>query len=255
MRKLLLKICYDGTHYCGWQVQPNGVSVQQKLCESLEDLLGKKVDVTGCSRTDSGVHANEFYCHFITENESIDCRGFVGALNIRLPEDISVIDCTVVADDFHARYNAVEKQYIYKFYCSDVRNPFLDRYALRLQKEPDIERIELFCKNVIGTHDFTAFSASGRSAQTTVRTISGCSFYKEGDLYIFEVTGNGFLYNMVRILVGTALWVSDGKLSPQDFKTIIDSKNRALAGKTAPPHGLYLNKVIFKEDEVNFGRL
>ncbi len=255
MRKLLLKICYDGTNYCGWQVQPNGISVQQKMCEALENLLGEKVGVTGCSRTDSGVHANEFYCHFSTDNESIDCRGFIGALNIRLPDDIAVLDCCVVDDDFHARYKALGKQYVYKIYQADFRNPFLDKYALRVPKELNIERINAFCTNVIGTHDFEAFSASGKSVSATVRTITDCSFYKDADCYVFSVTGDGFLYNMVRILVGTALWVSEGKLEPDDFKNIIESKNRALAGKTAPPHGLYLNKVFYKKEEVDFGRL
>ncbi len=253
MRKLLLKICYDGTNYCGWQVQPNGISVQQKMCEALFELLGTKTDVTGCSRTDSGVHANEFYCHFTTENTSIDEKGFVGALNVRLPQDITVLSCETVKDDFHARYNALAKQYIYKFYCADFRDPFLDKYALRLSKEPDSVLIERFCKNVIGTYDFEAFSASGKSVTSTVRTIYDCSFKKKGDCYEFSITGNGFLYNMVRILVGTALCVSEGKINPDDFKTIIEAKNRALAGKTAPAHGLYLNKVFYREDELNNG--
>ena len=125
MRKLLLKICYDGTNYCGWQVQPNGISVQQKICEALFDLLHEKTDVTGCSRTDSGVHANEFCCHIVVNNETIDEKGFVGALNVRLPDDIAVTDCCAVSDDFHARYNAIGKEYVYKLYQSEVKNPFL----------------------------------------------------------------------------------------------------------------------------------
>ena len=129
----------------------------------------------------------------------------------------------------------------------------MDKYALRLSKEPNLEAVAAFCKNIIGTHDFEAFSSSGKSVTSTIRTIYDCSFKKVNNCYEFSVTGNGFLYNMVRILVGTALYVSDGKLSPHDFKTIIDSKNRALAGKTAPAHGLYLNKVFYKEEELNNG--
>ena len=253
MRKLLLKISYDGTNYCGWQVQPNGISVQQKICEALMDLLGKKTDVTGCSRTDSGVHANEFFCHFTTENNSIDCRGFVGALNVRLPDDISVMYCYEVSDDFHARYNAVGKTYIYKLHYSATKAPFKDKYSLRVSKRLDVEKIKSFCNNVIGTHDFEAFSASGKSVDSTIRTIYNCDFTANGDDYIFSVSGNGFLYNMVRILVGTALAVSDGRINPNDFNSIIESKNRSAAGKTVPPHGLYLNKVFYGRDEESFG--
>lgn len=253
MRKLLLKISYDGTNYCGWQVQPNGISVQQKICEALFDLLGEKTDVTGCSRTDSGVHANEFCCHINVNNETIDNKGFIGALNVRLPDDIAVIDCCEVSDDFHARYNAIGKEYVYRLYHSDVKNPFLDKYALRVSRKLDLDRINAFCKNVVGTHDFEAFSASGKSVKTTVRTITNCEMTVNNGVYEFRVSGDGFLYNMVRILVGTALSVSDGRIRPDDFFAIIDSKNRALAGKTVPPHGLFLNKVFYKEGEVNFG--
>ncbi len=249
MRKLLLRICYDGTNYCGWQVQPNGISVQSVICDALFDLLGAKTDVTGCSRTDSGVHANEFCCHFTTDNQKIDCKGFVGALNTRLPNDISVLQCCEVDDDFHARYSTKAKRYIYKIYCSDVRNPFLDKYALRVYKPLNIDKINNFCKDVVGTHDFLPFSASGRSASTTIRTIFDCSVKYENGLYIFSVTGDGFLYNMVRILVGTILSVSDGKIPADGFNKIIASGDRATAGQTAPPQGLYLDKVFYKQGE------
>ncbi len=254
MRRLLLKICYDGTNYCGWQVQPNGISIQQILCEALFDLLKTKTDVTGCSRTDSGVHANEFCCHFDTDNETISEKGFVGALNVRLPSDISVKECISVDNDFHARYDAKAKQYVYKLYCSDVKNPFLDKYALRIYKPLQIDAVNKFCKKVIGTHDFYAFSASGRSASTTVRTIYDCKIECCDGIYTFSVTGDGFLYNMVRILVGTALFVSEGKILPEDFDTIISSKDRSLAGPTVMPHGLYLNKVFYEQGDIKVGK-
>ncbi len=255
MRKLLLKICYDGTEYCGWQVQPNGVTVQQKICEALFDLLSVKTDVTGCSRTDSGVHANEFYCHFVTENETITNKGFIGALNVRLPQDISVLDCFDVDDGFHARYDAVGKQYHYKFYLSDVRNPFLDNYALRIHCPLNIEAITEFCNKIVGTHDFAAFCATGRDYESTVRTITECKIECCDNIYTLSVTGDGFLYNMVRIIAGTALAVSDGKISPESINTILEEKNRALAGATLPPHGLYLNKVFYKEGALTVGRV
>ena len=245
MRKLLLKICYDGTHYCGWQVQPNGVTVQQKICEALFDLLKVKTDVTGCSRTDSGVHANEFYCHFVTDNESITNKGFVGALNVRLPEDISVVECFDVCDDFHARYDALGKQYHYKFYLSDVRNPFLDGYALRIYNPLCMERVEEFCEKIVGKHDFAAFSASGREYESTVRTITECKLTRSDNIYTLSVTGDGFLYNMVRIIAGTLIQVGNGQYPPERVKDILEACNREAAGPTAPAHGLTLMGIEF----------
>ncbi len=247
MRKLLLKICYDGTSFCGWQIQPNGITVQQVLCDALSDLLSAKTDVTGCSRTDSGVHANEFYCHFTTENDTIDNKGFIGALNARLPKTVSVLDCFEVPLDFHARYSAKEKQYIYKFYLSDVRNPFLDKYALRVYNRLSLEKISQFCKILEGTHDFAAFSSTGREYDSTVRTISECKIDFSDGIYTLSVKGDGFLYNMVRIIVGTALFVSEGKISLDTIKDVFDSKDRRSLGPTAPPHALFLNKVFYDE--------
>ena len=245
MRKLLLKICYDGSDFCGWQVQPNGITVQETICTALSDLLSENVGVTGCSRTDSGVHANEFYCHFTTENAKIDEKGFVGGLNVRLPDSVSVLECMTVSDDFHARYSAKAKQYIYKMYLSNVRSPSFDRYALRISNPLDIKAVTEFCSYLIGTHDFKAFSASGRNYDTTVRTITDCSIEFKDGIYIFSITGDGFLYNMVRIIVGTALFVYDGKIKPQDIPEIMSKGDRSFAGPTAPPHGLYLNKVFY----------
>lgn len=247
MRRLLLKICYDGTDFCGWQVQPNGITVQECLCAALADLLGEKIGVTGCSRTDSGVHANEFFCHFDTNNEKISPSGFVGGLNVRLPETISVLNCFEVPSDFHARYDALGKEYIYRMYHSRVRNPFYDKFALQIPYAPDVEKISAFCEKLIGTHDFAAFSATGREYDTTVRTITDCSFKIENGIYIFSVSGDGFLYNMVRIIVGTALYVSEGKVLPEDVDTMFEKGERSLAGPTAPAKGLTLNKVFYKE--------
>lgn len=253
MRRLLLKICYDGTDFCGWQVQPNGLTVQEVLCAALFDLLGEKVNVTGCSRTDAGVHAHEFYCHFDTENEKIDLGGFVGGLNVRLPKSVAVLGCFNVSDDFHARYDAAGKEYVYKMYHSRVRNPFLDKYALQLPVEPDVEKVSQFCKKLIGTHDFAAFSASGREYDTTVRTIYNCDFVNNNGVYTLSVSGDGFLYNMVRIIVGTALFVSEGKISVDDIEGLFEKGDRSLLGPTAPAKGLALNKVFYEEGKFNNG--
>ena len=247
MRKLLLKICYDGTDFCGWQVQPNGISVQQRVCEALCDLLNEKVNVTGCSRTDSGVHANEFFCHFETENEKLFPDAFVGALNVRLPASISVLECFSVNADFHARYDVRSKQYVYRMYYSNVRDPFKDKYSLRVFAPLDIESVNKYCRMLVGTHDFAAFSSAGREYDTTVRTIFDCHIEQNGNDYLFCVTGDGFLYNMVRIMVGSALYVSAGKIVPEELSDILQSGERSLLGPTAPPKGLFLNKVVYND--------
>lgn len=243
----MLKICYDGTDFCGWQVQPNGITVQECVCDALFDLLGENVGVTGCSRTDSGVHANEFFCHFDTGNDKIPISGFVGGLNVRLPETVSVLACYQVPSDFHARYDALGKEYVYRMYHSRSRNPFYDKYALQLPSAPNIERISEFCKNLVGTHDFAAFSSVGREYDTTVRTVFDCDFRLENGIYTLRIKGDGFLYNMVRIIVGTALYVSEGKLSPEEVLKILEKGDRTLLGPTASAKGLMLNKVFYKE--------
>ena len=244
MKRILLKLSYDGTDYHGWQVQPNAVTIQEVLQEGLKKLLGKQVAVTGCSRTDAGVHAKEFCCH-IDCDENIPHTAFLRGLNTFLPKDIAVTDCIDVANDFHARYNAKGKTYNYRILNSSVKDAFLERYSWRIERPLDIDKMNLFCKEIIGEHDFYAFSSSGRTVEDTVRCISDCSVKREGDIVTLSVTANGFLYNMVRIIVGTAVEVSDGKISATDIKDILDSKDRSRAGITAPPEGLFLEKVYY----------
>ncbi len=244
MKRVLLTISYDGTAYHGWQVQPNGITVQQTMQDALEKLLGSRPAVTGCSRTDAGVHAKEFCCHLDCE-ERIPEKAFVKGLNGILPEDIAVLSCRRVSDDFHARYNAKGKTYSYYFLNSLTPNPFCARYAWQVERNFSIDRMNAFCEMLIGTHDFAAFSSSGRSVEDTVRTVRECHVHRQGDQVIFTVTADGFLYNMVRIMVGTALAVSDGKTDPADAYTMFQTGNRALTGETAPPHGLFLEKVWY----------
>lgn len=244
MSRYLLKIAYDGTGYHGWQVQPNGITVQEVLCNKLSQLLKESVNVTGCSRTDAGVHANEFYCHFDTV-KALPEKAYINGLNAILPNDISVLDCVGVNDDFHARYSAKGKNYIYKFYDGQVPNPFLRNYALFVPKKIDVDLMNTFCKNFIGEYDFIGFSSSKRTVIDTIRNVSECSAERTGDIVILSVTANGFLYNMVRIIAGTALNAAYGKFDPMDTKKIIISKDRDAAGPTLPPHGLFLNKVFY----------
>lgn len=243
MKRVLLTISYDGTAYHGWQVQPNGITVQQVLQDSLLKILGVRPSVTGCSRTDAGVHAREFCCHFECD-ERIPEKAFLMGLDSLLPSDISVKDCKTVPSDFHARYDCKGKTYIYRMYTG-VSDPFLSRYALRLQSLPDIGRMNEFCKKIIGTHDFFGFSASGRTVEDTVRTVSECEVTLENGVLSFKITANGFLYNMVRILAGTALEVGTGRLEPSCADGVFSKLDRSLGGRTLPPQGLFLEKVYY----------
>lgn len=244
MKRMLLNISYDGTAYHGWQVQPNGITVQEVLQNALETLLGERVKVTGCSRTDAGVHANDFYCH-IDCDEKFPETAFTRGLNGLLPNDIAIKDCREVDNDFHARYNARGKTYVYKILNTTNKDVFLSRYTWQIERPLDLEKMNAFAKKIIGTHDFCAFSSSGRTVEDTVRTITDCKVSKNGDVVTLSVTANGFLYNMVRIIVGTAVEVSDGKIDVNTIEEILNSKNRDLLGVTAPPQGLFLEKVIY----------
>lgn len=243
MKRTLLTISYDGTAYHGWQVQPNGVTIQEVLQNSLKKLTGKNVSVTGCSRTDAGVHAKEFTCH-VDCDDCFPPNAFLKGLNSLLPNDIAVIDCREVALDFHARYNSKGKKYVYSMYTGRL-NPFYSRYMLHLDSAPDIDLMNEFCKGILGTHDFEGFSSSKRTVTDTVRTVYECCVEQKTDYIDFVVKGNGFLYNMVRILAGTALAVGYKRLNTDCYKQVFETKNRSFAGDTLPPHALKLEKVYY----------
>ena len=191
MKRILLTISYDGTAYHGWQVQENAVTVQEILGNALSDILKTKTAVTGTSRTDAGVHAREFTCHFDCE-DNIPPEAFLKGLNSVLPSDIAVTDCKVVANDFHARYNAKGKTYCYYIYNSAKKEPFKSRYSWQIERHLDIDKMNEFAQKIIGKHDFYAFSSSGRSVEDTVRTISECNFTRDGDFIKLTVTADGF---------------------------------------------------------------
>lgn len=244
MKRILLTLSYDGTDYHGWQIQPNGITVQEVLCSSLEKVLGVKTAVTGCSRTDAGVHANEFCCHIDCE-DNIPKTAFVKGLNSVLPNDIVIKDAKEVPSDFHARYSAKGKEYVYRTINEKDVNPFYLRYTLPIRQEIDFDRVNIFCESIVGTHDFCAFSSSHRTVEDTVRTVSYCKMVKEGDFSNLYISADGFLYNMVRIIVGTALDVSSGRISPDCAALIFSQNKRDLAGKTVSAKGLFLNKVFY----------
>lgn len=243
MLRYLITVAFDGTAYHGWQVQPNGITVQKVMNEALNKLLGTQTAVTGCSRTDAGVHAREFAFH-IDCDDNIPENAFLKGLNAILPSDIAVTGCKQVENDFHARYNALGKQYIYGMYTG-IKNPFDERYFLHLDSKPDLKMMNIFAKSVMGKHDFSGFSSSGRSVSDAVRTITECSVTADDNKIYFIVRADGFLYNMVRILAGTALAVGYKRLPLDTAEKVFKEKNRALAGNTLPPNGLFLDKVFY----------
>lgn len=244
MRNLKITICYDGSNYHGWQVQKNAITVQEVFQNAVEKVFLNRLDVVGCSRTDSGVHANE-YCLSIKTDMDITDDGVVMALNTHLPCDIAVIDCTEVDMDFHPRYSCKSKEYVYKIYNGKIRSPFLAKYAYHYHYPIDENELDKACKAFIGTYDYSGFCSAKSDVLDTVRTVYDFTVQRCGDMVYFKVSADGFLYNMVRIMVGTLLFVAQGKIEPDGIEKIILSKERRKAGKTAPPQGLYLNKINY----------
>lgn len=244
MRNLLLTLSFDGSAYHGWQVQENAVTVQQALQDALEHICGVRDNIVGCSRTDSGVHANMYCCNLRTEH-TIPCDRLVTALNAVLPRDIAVSNCEQVPFDFHARYDCASKEYIYKIWNSPNKNPFLYNYSLHYKYPLDAEMLDGQAKQYMGEYDFASFCAAGSSVASTVRNVTNASVKRDGDMVVFTVEANGFLYNMVRIMVGTLIDISSGRIEKNSIADIIAAKDRGKAGFTAPPHGLYLNKVNY----------
>ena len=247
MRNLLLEISYDGSHYHGWQVQKNAVTVQEVFQDAVERLFGERLDIKGCSRTDSGVHANSYFVSFKTD-KNIENDKVVMALNTYLPKDIAVRACREVGDDFHPRYSAASKEYIYKLYNGKIRDPFLNNYAFHYRYPINAEYLNDEAKAFIGTHDYRGFCSSRSDVEDTVRTVKNFNVFREGDTVCFKAEADGFLYNMVRIMVGTLLFVNEGKIKRGELAAVIESGERSRAGKTAPPQGLYLNRVNYQND-------
>lgn len=244
MRNLLLTLSFDGTNYCGWQIQPNGDTVQQRIQDACSIINGEATTVTGCSRTDSGVHANNFCCTFKTQKD-ISCEKFIYALNGNLPDDIAVKSCREVPESFHPRYACTKKEYIYRIYNSRLKDPFEYKYSLQYKRPIDENLLNEAAKRFMGTYDFKGFCSVGSSVDSTVRTIYNADVKRHGDMIVFSVCGNGFLYNMVRIMTGTLLAVAENKISKDDIVNIILSGDRNNAGITAPAKGLFLNKVYY----------
>lgn len=251
--KILLKIKYDGGGYGGYQVQKNRVTVQQRLNEAAEDLFGYPCDVTGCSRTDAGVHA-ECFCAAISKKgesdlpTSVPAERLPQAMNVRLPDDIAVFSAQWVDDGFHPRYAVKEKTYVYRIYNSLARDPFLRGKAWHIPKkftDNDIERANVAAKLFCGKKDFSSYMAAGSKITDTVRNVKAASVSRDGEMITFSVTADGFLYNMVRIMCGTLVEVMEGARAPEDITDITEACDRRAAGRTAPACGLYLYDVKY----------
>lgn len=244
-RNILVILSYDGSRYHGWQVQKNALTVQEVFQNALEKIINQKVDIKGCSRTDTGVHANMYAVNFKTSSK-IRCENIVYALNRFLPKDIAAIKSSEVPLGFHARYSCKGKEYIYKIWNNKVRNPFLNNRAFHYWYPLDENYLNSAAQMFIGSHDFTSFATlDKRETKNMIRNIEKFNVYRNGDMVEFKVKADGFLYNMVRIMSGTLLRIAQNKIKPEDIPRIIESKNRKNAGPTAPPEGLYLNKVFY----------
>ena len=237
MKRVKLIVAYDGTNYSGWQIQPNGVTIEQKLNEALSALLGESIKVTGASRTDAGVHSLGNVCIFDTATR-MPAEKISYAVNQRLPEDIVVQDSCEVVPDFHPRFSKSKKTYEYRILNRKFRMPTrrLDTYFYHY--ELDVSAMQRAAAYLVGEHDFKSFASVKMQSETSVRTIYSCDVDKSGDIITIRVKGNGFLYNMVRIIAGTLIRVGAGEISPDQIPDILAAKDRSAAGPTAPAHGL-----------------
>lgn len=238
-------ISYDGTGFFGYQVQPNKRTVQSVLEAVLAKMhKGNVVRVFASGRTDAGVHAKGQVIHFDSPL-SIPAERWLPALNTQLPGDVVILSVEKVSSTFHARFDAAGKEYRYFLHLSSNRDPFMRNYAYQFPYFLDVEAMKEASQYLLGTYDFTSFCSAKTEIEDKVRTIQEINFLKDGEILTLQFAGNGFLYNMVRIIVGTLLEVGSGKRKPADMAEILEKKDRRLAGKTAPAHGLYLWKVFY----------
>lgn len=247
MQKYKLIIAYDGTHYSGWQVQANALSVQSLVQKALETALRSSIALTGSGRTDSGVHALGQVAHFSTEG-SIDLFRLRASLNALLPEDIRILEIEAAPEAFHARYSATGKTYHYHIQIDGPINPFKRLYSYKVFHKVDLALLKEAARLFIGTHDFSSFAHEadkGSASRDPVRTLTRLDVVEEPNGFRLEFEGNGFLHKMVRNITGTLLDISYGKIPLEELPAIFAAKDRRIAGRTAPPHGLFLAKVHY----------
>lgn len=246
MKRVKLVVAYDGTNYHGWQVQPNGVTIESVLNQHLSNLLGEEIVVTGASRTDSGVHSLGNVAIFDT-NTRMPAEKISYALNQKLPEDIVVQDSCEVPADWHPRYQKGRKTYEYRILNKTFRNPMRRLETYFYHHKLDVEAMQEAAKYLVGEHDFKSFCAVGAQVKTTTRILYDCKVTKNDDIITIRVTGNGFLYNMVRIIAGTLIKVGAGDIKPEEITDILAACDRSAAGPTAPAHGLTMIGIEYEE--------
>lgn len=247
MRNIALKLMYNGTAYHGWQVQRNAVSVCETLQKALRQITGEEVHLTGCGRTDAGVHAERYVANFRTESR-IPLERLPFAINTHTPEDIAVSEALEVAEDFNAIGSCLKKEYTYRIYNSRIRNAFYVDRAWFYPKPLDEAVMQAAADRFVGTHDFAAVRSVGTNVKSTVRTVHYFQIARTGDLIECRVCANGFLYNMVRAMVGTCVYAAEGKFPPEAVTEILENRNRTAAGPTVPPGGLYMTRLWYEED-------
>lgn len=244
MKNIALRLRYDGSRYHGWQVQKNAITVAQTMEEALAKVCGERVKLTGCGRTDAGVHALR-YCANFHSDCTVPVDRMPLAVNSRLPDDIAVVDAVEVPDDFNAIGSCVKKEYVYKILNSRIPDPFLADRVCFYPQRLDISLMQAAARAFEGTHDFKSVRSEGTQTKTTVRTVYWCRAEKDGDLITVSICANGFLYNMCRAMVGTMVYASYGKLIPEEIPALLEKRDRRLTGPTMPPQGLYLNRVWY----------
>lgn len=244
MRNIKLTIEYDGTSYGGWQKQKNNRTIQQCIEEAIKLLTGEDVELIGSSRTDAGVHAKGMVANFIT-NSQIPADKFREAINTKLPDDIGIIKSEEVDRNFHSRYDSKGKTYCYTLVNRYEKVCIGRNYVYQVRDELNYNLMKEAAKYFLGKHDFKSFKTNGSSVKTSVRTINGLELELKGDVIKIFVSADGFLYNMVRIIVGTLIEVGKGKIKPEDIESIIKNGDRSKAGPCVPPNGLVLEKVFY----------
>ena len=247
MKRVRLTVSYDGTNYCGWQIQNNGITVEEVLNQALRELLDEEISVIGASRTDSGVHALGNVAVFDTETK-IPAEKIALALNQRLPEDVKIQKSEEVPADWHPRFCDSIKTYEYKILNRKIPNPLERFYSYFTYMDLDVAKMKEAAAYIVGEHDFACFCSSGSQVQSTVRRVHSLIVEKNGDMISIRIRGNGFLYNMGRIIAGTLMQVGMGAYSPEYVKEIIASKDRKMAGPTAPACGLTLVGIEYGEE-------
>jgi len=246
MQRYFIQLSYDGTNYHGWQIQPNGISVQEVLEKVLSVVSREKVALTGAGRTDTGVHASFFVAHFDTENQNLDSDKIIYNINCLLPGDIAVQTIWKVKPEAHARFDALYRSY--KYYLSKKKDPFTRFYAEKESRMPDLEKMNVAALKLMNYEDFTSFSRLGTDVKTNNCRVYEAKWTDEGSRLVFSIRADRFLRNMVRAIVGTLLEVGFGKLTIEDFCQVIESKDRGAAGASAPAKGLFLVGIGYPEE-------